>query len=95
MPLETNTGVGELVEVRRLDFGVVIADVPPAEIVGDDDDDVRLGLFAGVGVRRAKDGRRHRANVMRRIRAPWDGWALICTLSRGEFVGKNYFNGHG
>jgi hypothetical protein len=45
--LQADAGGGELVDVRRLDFASVVADVLPAEVVGEEEDDVRPG--GGVG----------------------------------------------
>ena len=50
MPLQPDAHCGQPVEVGRLDLGAVIADVVPAQVVGDDDDDV--GPCGPVGVRR-------------------------------------------
>jgi hypothetical protein len=41
--LQLRAGRGELVEVRRLVLALVPADVGPAEVIGEEDDDVRLG----------------------------------------------------
>src|SRR5262249_18130548 len=39
---ELGAGLGELVDVGRLDLALVVADVAPAEVVGEEDHDVRL-----------------------------------------------------
>ncbi len=72
MPLEANAIPGEFVEVGRLDLGVVVADVAPAEVVRNDDDDIgrRFRLLAGV----AEAGEHSEGGEDQQGRQAGEGW---------------------
>ena len=73
--LETNPGRGQAVEMRRKNFRVVISDVIPTLIVGDDEDEVGcLGRFC------CKAGRREDARTYEREQC--------CESASNEPVGK-------